>query len=109
MATAKNQTKQAKPASSDMGILFIFSYLLTWLSGIIVYITEGQKDKRQKFHALQAIMLGIILTILSFIPFIGWIILLFGWLYGLYVGWKAYNGTDLEMPLIGKYAKDYSK
>jgi uncharacterized membrane protein len=100
--------KQAK-AQGNNAILYIFAYLLTWLSGILMYITVGQTDKRMKFHALQAILLGVVLFIIGWIPILGWIIELLGWLYGLYIGYMAYTGTDIEMPVIGDFAKQYSK
>ena len=89
-------------------ILCIVTYLLLWLTGILVYITEGQRSKRMKFHALQAIFLGIVVFVISFIPIIRILGLLL-WLYGLYVGVMGYNNKDIEMPLIGKYARQYSK
>jgi uncharacterized membrane protein len=111
------QTKQpAKSSGGDNSVLFIFAYFLSWLSGLIVYFTEGQKDKRMKFHAVQAILLGIAATvvaiILGWIPLIGQIIyllLFLVWLYSLYVGYRAYTGTDISIPVIGDYAKGASK
>ena len=79
-------TKATKSAKQDSNLLFIFAYLLTWLSGIILYITVGQKDKRVKFHSLQAIFLGIVIFILAYIPIISLVSILV-WLYGLYIGY----------------------
>ncbi|MGC8567021.1 MAG: DUF4870 domain-containing protein [Caldisphaera sp.] len=93
-------------------IVYIITYLLTWLTGIIIYVTEGQKDKRVKFHSLQAIFLGIIGTILDlilfFVPFLGPILLFLIWLYGMYIAYKAYNGVDMKVPALGDYAARYS-
>jgi uncharacterized membrane protein len=100
------ETKQNRRGN---GLAYIFAYLLTWLSGLIVFITVGQNDKRAKFHALQAIFLGVVLFIIGWIPIVGWIIELLGWLYGLYIGYQAYEGKDVEMPVIGTYARQYSK
>jgi uncharacterized membrane protein len=117
MAASKTQSKQAssaKPAAkSDTNILYIFAYFLGWLSGIVVYITEGQKNKRMKFHAVQAILYGVVVTIVWFIIgwalfFVAWIIILLAWLYGLYIGYMAYQGTDMSIPVIGDFAKQYS-
>ena len=88
-------------------ILYILNYFLLWLSGLLVYVTEGQKSKRAKFHALQAIFLGIVITILAYFPIINLVALLL-WIYGLYVGVKAYEGEDISMPVLGDYAKRYS-
>lgn len=101
---AKNAAKKQPEARN---ILYLLTYFLVWLSGLVVYVTEGQKSRRAKFHALQAIFLGVIITILALIPFINLIALLL-WIYGLYVGVKAYEGSDVSMPVLGDYAKSYS-
>ena len=46
-------------------LMFIFTYILGWISGILVYITEGQRNGRMKFHSLQAIFLGLIATVVD--------------------------------------------
>ena len=99
----------AKKGARKNGIAYIFSYLLTWLSGLIVYFTLGQKDRAIKFHAAQAIILGAATFVLSFVPVVGWVISAVLWLYGLYVGWKGSQGHDMEMPVIGEYAGRLSK
>ncbi len=99
----------AKQNKKGNGLVYIFTYLLTWLSGIIVFITVGQNDGRAKFHALQAIFLGVVLFVIGWIPIIGWAIGILGWLYGLYIGFMAYQGDDCEIPVIGAYARQYSK
>jgi uncharacterized membrane protein len=62
-----------------------------------------------KFHAIQAILLGIAAFIIVLIPvpffyLIGFLV----WIYGMYVGVVAYNGRDISMPVIGEYAEKYS-
>lgn len=93
-------------------IMYIFTYILSWITGIIVYITEGQKSARLKFHSLQAIFLGItaivIDLILFFIPFLGPFLAFLIWVYGIYIAVKAYNGEDIKAPVIGDYAAKYA-
>lgn len=94
---------------SDESILYLVTYLLTWLTGILIYITAGQKNKRLKFHAVQAILVGIVIFVLGWIPIIGWIIAILLWLYGMYVGYEGgYQGKDIEVPVIGPFARKYS-
>ncbi len=94
-------------------ILYIITYLLTWITGIIIYVTEGQKDKRLKFHALQAIFLGITAIVLDlilfFVPFVGPFLAFLIWVYGMYIGYKAYTGEDVKAPVLGDYAARYSE
>ncbi|MCL5016651.1 MAG: hypothetical protein M1441_00730 [Candidatus Parvarchaeota archaeon] len=93
-------------------IIYIFTYLLSWLSGIIVFVTKGQDDKRMKFHSLQAIFLGIIAIVLEFvlffIPSLGSVLAFLIWLYGMYIAVKAYEGEDIKVPVIADYAAKYS-
>ena len=101
-------------SKKENGLVYIFSYLLTWLSGLIVFITVGQHDKRAKFHALQAIFLGVVMFILGWVAgfvfaFGASILVFLLWIYGLYVGYLAYNGKDTDMPIIGDFARKYSK
>ena len=65
-------------------------------------------DKRKKQHSIQAIILGIIAVILTFIPFIGWVVDVLIWLYGLYVGYMASQGTDMDIPMVTEFAKKYA-
>ena len=93
-------------------IMYIFTYILSLITGIIVYITEGQKSPRLKFHSIQAIFLGItaiiIDLILFFIPFLGPFLAFLIWVYGMYIAVKAYNGEDIKAPVIGDYATKYA-
>ncbi|HUC38861.1 MAG TPA: hypothetical protein VL944_01900 [Candidatus Acidoferrum sp.] len=92
----------------DSRVLFIITYLVLWLSGLLVYLTEGQTNKRLRFHSLQAMFLGIITFVIAFIPVINilaWPL----WILGLIIGAMAYNGNDVTIPMIGDYAKKESK
>lgn len=105
MAASKNQKHERNL------IMCIGTYFFLWLSGIIVYLfTHRKEDEYLKFHAMQAILLGIIITIvgwLSFIPFLS-ILLIILWIYGIYVGYEASEGRDIEMPIIGAFAKKHA-
>lgn len=87
-------------------IIYIAIYFFTWLSGLVAFLL-AKGDKSMRFHGLQSIVLGIVIVVLSFLPFIGIISLLF-WLYGIYVGYEAGKGNDINMPIIGKLVKPYA-
>jgi len=93
-------------------IIYIFTYILTWITGLIIFLTEGQKNNRIKFHSLQAIFLGITAIVLDlilfFVPFLGPFLVFLIWVYGMYIAVKAYNGEDVKAPVIGDYAAKYS-
>ena len=93
-------------------IIYIFTYILTWITGLIIFLTEGQKNSRIKFHSLQAVFLGITAIVLDlilfFVPFLGPFLVFLIWVYGMYIAVKAYNGEDVKAPVIGDYAAKYS-
>lgn len=98
------------------------SYLFGIVTGVIFFVLE--KDNRfVRFHAMQSIVvsaafiiLGIVLSIFSMIPILGWIL---GALASMVVGivalilwlvlmFKAFQGQEWEVPVLGKYARQYS-
>ena len=100
-------SKKERPAND---FNYILVYLLEWLTGIIYFFARGNKDKRMKLHALQAIMLGVIgivLSVFSFIDFV-WVLSLLVWLFGMYVGYEASTGKDVDIPVITDFCKRYA-
>lgn len=98
--------KEKKAEKKDEGWKYIVIYFFTWLTGLIFYLAEKQ-DKKVRFHAIQSILLGIVITILSF-TFIFSIISVLLWIYGLYVGYKEMKGETIRIPVIGEYAEKYA-
>ncbi|HIH77973.1 MAG TPA: DUF4870 domain-containing protein [Halobacteria archaeon] len=90
----------------------LLCYVLGWITGLVFLLVE--KDSAfVKFHAMQSLMtflaLGILSAVLSFIPYIGYII---GGIIGLItiVLWivlmiKAYQGERWKVPIIGDFAE----
>ncbi|MCL5008413.1 MAG: hypothetical protein M1156_00795 [Candidatus Marsarchaeota archaeon] len=118
-AQKKEDSRPEQHTQSEDKIMFIIAYLVPILTGIVVYILYAEKDKRLRFHAVQAILYGIaflvIYAILSlilsfFAVFIVALILLdlfalLAWLYGLYIGYEAYMGRQALIPVISDYAQ----
>jgi uncharacterized membrane protein len=96
--------------SENKSMLYIVAYLFEWVTGIVVYLTAGDR-KRLKMHSVQAIMLGVISIILAFafglllVPVVSTVINIIIWLYGMYVGYKAYTGVDIQIPWITEYVE----
>jgi len=106
-------------------IACLLAYIFSWLGGLIIYLLE-KENKFVKFHALQALIIGIlevaciivISVILGFIPYLGWF--LFSWLGYVAAGvcWvfaiialvKAFNGERYYIPflrgLMNKFYKE---
>lgn len=92
---------------------YILCYIVAWVSGLAVYLTLGQRDKKLKFHSMQAMFLGFLIMVfwaLAYLPLLSWLnlVAIVFWLGGLYVGWEASQGRDVDMPFISSYAKAYS-
>jgi len=95
----------AKEKIENEKLVAILSYFLV---GIIWYFVDEKMKKSEfvKFHVKQSLIL-VIISFVSWIPIIGWIlglIALIGAIMGII---SAANGTKKDMPLIGKYAKKF--
>ncbi len=101
---AKNDQPKAKGGRSMLK--YIAVYFFTWLSGIIALLI-AKDDKTLKFHGAQALILGIVIIIVSYIPFVGGIIAILAWIYGIYIGYNAGQGKDIEIPVVADIAKKF--
>ncbi len=102
--------------SENDKIMFFIAYILPVISGILIYVLYADKDKRLKFHAVQAIIYWIVAAVIVWILeflFVFFFFLLFlipllwllVWIYAMYIAYQAFNGTDMEVPYIGEMAK----
>jgi len=90
----------------------LLCYVLGWVTGLIFFILE-KENKFVRFHAMQSIVvfgtLTVVSIILSFIPFVGWVISWLLWVLTL-VLWiilmiKAYQGQRYKLPWAGNIAE----
>jgi len=118
-STASGATTTGFPAN----VAGALAYVLGPITGILFYILE--KDNRFiRFHAAQSIavsvlmiilsiVLGILGSVLAFIPLIGWgiaMLLSFGLsivslVLWLFLMWQAYKGLEWEAPIAGTFAR----
>lgn len=100
--------EEAKGAGLPRNTAAALSYLLGWATGIVFLLIE-KEDKFVRFHAMQSIITFGLLTVLSFIPVIGWIlsplVLIVGFVLWLVLIFKAYQGEEFMLPVIGDFAK----
>lgn len=79
--------------------------LLGYIFGIIALIALLMEDKRNrpfiKYNAIHALMLTALVVILSWTVCL-WVL---PWAYGLYLGFKAYQGETVEIPVLTDFAK----
>lgn len=108
-------TEEFDPADIEQNkVMGILAYL-SWL--VLIPIFAAKDSKFARFHANQGLVLaiaeiviGIVIGILSGIPFIGWIFSIIGSLFGLCclimlcIGiYNAANGKAKELPIVGKF------
>jgi uncharacterized membrane protein len=128
VATSKSST------GLDENVAGLLSYVLGWISGLVFMLME-KESRFVRFHAVQALILGIIGLVFSFGSWIVWIIvaiiasvlpdvvgmlvmavvgllmlaivlaILVGWIMGMV---KAYQHQYFKLPLIGNFAEKFS-
>lgn len=94
------------------------AYLLGLITGILFFAIE-KENKFVRFHAMQSILfcvawiiLGVALSVLMMIPVLGWIISILGYLIiglggfilWLFIMYKAYQGEQYLLPVVGEIA-----
>ena len=83
------------------------SYVLGWLTGIVFLLIE--KDSFVRFHAMQSVITFGALTVIAIIPVIGWVlsplVMILGFVLWLVLIFKAYQGEEFKLPVIGDFAK----
>ena len=105
-AEPKAEEKKAAPAAVDQtkvlaalsyfGVLFLVPLLLV------------KNDEFVKFHVKQGIVwfvVWVVVSFISWIPFIGWSIGLALFIISCYAAWQAYEGKRWELPYLAKYAQ----
>ncbi len=80
------------------------SYVLLWVTGLIMLLLEVE-DRFVKFHALQSIIYSLVLMLIGFVPVIGWVVFVLGWLYGIYGAYEVYMGREFKVPYIGEFVE----
>ena len=98
----------------DANVAAALSYLVGFVTGLIFLLVE-KENKFVRFHAMQStlVFIGIVLVdiLLQIIPLLGALVVLFVviplsavlWLFLMY---KAYQGEEFKLPLVGQMAAD---
>jgi uncharacterized membrane protein len=89
--------------TSDDKLWAALGYLF-WPIAILLLLMEDKKQRKFiKLHAIHALVVGVIISLLSAVTVgIGCIT----WLVMLYLAYKAYQGTQIEIPLLTKFIRD---
>jgi len=116
--------KKKSSTGMESQIAVLIAYLFSWIGGLVIYLIE-KENKFVKYHAMQALVLGIfevacivvISVILGFIPYIGWFLFSWlgyvlagvAWIFGIIAIIKAFKGETYRIPVISKLADKYIK
>ena len=91
-------------AGSNKKTYTILAYLLGWVTGII-FLFVGKDDPDVKWNAANSIIvfggLSIVSLVLSFIPFVGLVVFLVGFVYWAIFMVQAIQGTGQRIPAPG--------
>ncbi len=95
------------------------AYLLGPITGILFLIVE-KENRFVRFHAMQSTVFCIAWIIISFglsfftsVPVLGWIVGILtsfvlglaGFILWLFLMWKAFQGEEWELPVVGPFAR----
>jgi uncharacterized membrane protein len=107
-----SQAPTSANLTSDDKLWALLAYLplVGWIIAIVALLMEDKKNRPfVKFHSIQALVLavinGVVAGVLSFV-IIGVCTGIAGAVYMLYVGYKAYQGESVKVPVVTDFIKN---
>lgn len=99
-----NQFSASSEVTSDDKLWGLLSYIIP-IFAIIVLVSEEKKNRPfLKYHAIQALAITVVLTVVIGTITIGCGSVL-GVIYSIYLGIKAYQGEYVTIPVITNFCK----
>ena len=98
----------------DANVSAALSYLVGFVTGLIFLLVE-KENRFVRFHAMQStlVFVGIVLVniLLNLVPFLGALVAVFiviplSAILWLLLMFKAYQGEEFKLPLVGQMAAD---
>lgn len=119
--TAPNTPSSGGTTSTGLtpNVAGALAYLLGPITGILLLVVE-KENQFVRFHAMQSTVLSIAWIIVSVglsflvtVPVIGWLVGLLlsfvmglaGFILWLLLMWKAFQGQEWELPIVGAFAR----
>lgn len=94
--------------TSNDKLLAALSYPLGLVAIIILLVEDMKSRPFQKYHAVQALAVNVVLVVVSIIlgiiPVVGCIVPLI-WLVTFYWAYKAYQGEYFDIPVVTDFVK----
>ena len=92
----------------NQNVAGLLCYLVGWVTGLIFFLLE-KENKFVRFHAMQSMItfggLTILLMVVGYIPFIGFLLVLLQLGLWILLMIKAYQGEQFKLPVIGDLAE----
>lgn len=83
--------------TSDEKVWALLAYILPVLGPILILLMQDKRDSEfLKPHTLQALIWGLLLGIVSWIPVLPFV----GYIFSVIWGVQAYNGQKVKIPVI---------
>lgn len=107
---AEENVAESAPAKKSSGMDPKVAALLAWLfaplTSIIFLVLDDMKgDETIQFHSKQSLFFSIFQFVVMLIPWLGWCVGFLLWIVRIWAAIKAYNGEDVEFPLIADWAR----
>lgn len=112
MAEKKTTTSKKATFGLDENIASMLCYVAGWATGIVFLLAE-KENQTVRYHAMQSLIAFGALTVIPFVPIVGWILSPFMAIIG-FVAWvicvyKAYQGEKFKLPVAGELAEKQLK
>ncbi|MDR2018896.1 MAG: DUF4870 domain-containing protein [Syntrophobacterales bacterium] len=113
----EKEMQQETSLGMDQSFEALLSYSFGWATGIIFLVME-KNNEFVRFHAMQSVFAFVGLTVMMIVLFliphhVGLLIAACLWFVGVALWavlmWKAYKGEWFGLPLIGNFARNFSK
>ena len=88
------------PASDTSKILVAIGYIFWIVALVAILIDPYKEEKFVKFHAIQALALGVLSVISWMIPVIGWLVGIVIFVFQIIGAIKAFGGNYYEVPVV---------
>ncbi|MBW6468025.1 MAG: hypothetical protein K0B85_02560 [Coriobacteriia bacterium] len=88
-------------------LLAVLGYPFFIVALIALLIDPYKTQRFSRAHAVQALVLNVVVWVLAWIPVVGWIVGLVAFVFAILAILKALKGEIYEMPLVYDFAKRF--
>ena len=98
----ENVPPENSDITDDDKLWALLGYIIPLIALIALLIEEKKDRPFVKYHAVQSLVLAVIMLVLS-VTLCGWALV---WIYAIYVGFLAYQGQWATIPFVTDFCKD---